>query len=96
MPQVDNTYNFDSMYIFGIILLYTLFTSNYEYIKLFISKIMLFNYSSLIIFINITGIYLFLKNISFEINFKISYKNVGIWNVKRYIKGYAKLTAKII
>jgi hypothetical protein len=78
MPQVDNTYNFDSMYIFGIILLYTLFTSNYDYIKLFISKIMLFNYSSLIIFINVTGIYLFLKNISFEINFKISYKNVGI------------------
>jgi hypothetical protein len=78
MPEVNKTYNFDSMYIFGIILLYTIFTSNYEYIKLFISKITLFNYSSLIIFINITGIYLFLKNISFEINFKISYKNVGI------------------
>jgi len=79
MPEVNKTYNFDSMYIFGIILLYTIFTSNYEYIKLFITKITLFNYSSLIIFINITGIYLFLKNISFEINFKISYKNVGIF-----------------
>jgi hypothetical protein len=76
MPEVNNTYNFDSMYIFGIILLYSIFTSNCEYIKLFITKIMLFNYSSLIIFINITGIYLFLKNIAFEINFKISYKNI--------------------
>jgi hypothetical protein len=74
MPEVNKTYNFDTMYIFGIILLYTIFTSNYEYIKLFISKIILFNYSSLLIFINIIGIYLFLKNISFEINLKISYK----------------------
>ena len=68
MPEVNKTYNFDTMYIFGIILLYTIFTSNYEYIKLFIRKIILFNYSSLLIFINIIGIYLFLKNISFEIN----------------------------
>jgi hypothetical protein len=66
------------MYIFGIILIYTILTSNYDYIKLFINKIILFNYSSLLIFINITGIYLFLKNISFEINFKISYKNLGV------------------
>ena len=35
MPEVNKTYNLDSMYIFGIILLYTIFTSNYEYIKLF-------------------------------------------------------------
>ena len=78
MPEVNKTYNFDSMYIFGILLLYSIFTSNFEYIKLFISKIMLLNYSSLFIFINITGIYLLLKNVSFEINFKISYKNVCI------------------
>ena len=75
MPEVNKTYSFDSIYILGIILVYIIFTSNYEYIKLFISKITLYNYASLIIFINITGIYLLLKNISFEINFKISYKN---------------------
>jgi len=75
MPEVNKTYSFDSIYILGIILVYIIFTSNYEYIKLFISKITLYNYESLIIFINITGIYLLLKNISFEINFKISYKN---------------------
>ena len=71
MPEVNNTFNFDTMYIFGIIILCAIFTSNYEYIKLC-------NYSSLVIFINITGIYLFLKNISFEINFKISYKRLGV------------------
>jgi hypothetical protein len=75
MPEVNKTYSFDSMYILGIILIYIIFTSNYEYIKLFISKIILYNYASLIIFINITGIYILLKNISFEINLKISYKN---------------------
>ena len=75
MPEVNKTYSFDSMYILGIILIYIIFTSNYEYIKLFISKIILYNYASLIIFINITGIYLLLKNISFEINLKISYKS---------------------
>ena len=78
MPEVNQTYNFNSIYIFGTIILYNIFTSNYEYITLFINKIILFNYSSLIILINITGLYLFLKNISFEINFKISYKNVEI------------------
>ena len=75
MPEVNKTYSFDSMYILAIILIYIIFTSNYEYIKLFISKIILYNYASLIIFINITGIYLLLKNISFEINLKISYKS---------------------
>ena len=76
MPEVNQNYNFNSLYIFGIIFIYKIFTSNYEYIKLFISKIILFNYSSLIIFINVIGIYLFLKNLSFEISFKISYKNI--------------------
>ena len=69
MPEVNKTYKFDSMYILGIILVYIIFTSNYEYINLFISKITLYNYASLIIFINITGIYLLLINISFDINF---------------------------
>jgi len=74
MSEVNQIYNFNSLYIFGIILLYNIFTFNYEYIKLFISKIILCNYTSFIIFINIIGIYLFLKNVKFEINFKISYK----------------------
>jgi len=71
---MNHTYNCNSL--FWIVILYNIFITNYEYIKLFINKIILFNYISLIIFINIIGIYLFLKNITFEINFKISYKNI--------------------
>jgi hypothetical protein len=78
MPDVIQSYNFNSLYIFWVILLYNIFTTNYEYINIFISKIMLFNYTSFILFINITGIYLFLKNVTFEINFKISYRNINI------------------
>lgn len=75
MQEVNQNYNFNSLYIFWIILLYNIFTSNYEYIKLFITNILLLNYTTLIIIIiNIIGIYLLLKNIKFEINLKISYK----------------------
>ena len=76
MTELRQTYNFNSLYICCIILIYSIFISNYEYIKLFIRKITLYNYTSLILVINIIGIYLFLKNISFEINFKISCKNI--------------------
>ena len=48
-------------------------TSNYEFIN-YIININL-NYISLIILINIIGLYLFLKNVKFEINFSISYKS---------------------
>lgn len=80
MPEVNQIYNFNSLYIIGLIIIYNfnIFTY-YEYIKLFISNIILLNYPTLIIFINIIGFYLFLKNVSFEINLKISYKkNTGI------------------
>jgi hypothetical protein len=74
MPELNQTYNFNSLYICLIIILYNIFISNYEYIKLFIGKITLYNYTSLILIINIIGIYLFLKNVIFEVKFKISYK----------------------
>jgi hypothetical protein len=74
MPELYQRYNFNSLYICFIIILYNIFISNYEYIKLFVSKITLCNYTSLFLVINITGIYLFLKNVTFEINFKISCK----------------------
>ena len=74
MPELNQTYNCNSLYICFTIILYNIFISNYEYIKLFIRKITLYNYVSLILIINIIGIYLFLKNVIFEIKFKISYK----------------------
>lgn len=74
MPEVNESYNFNNI-LFSTIIIYYIFTYNYEYIKLFISKIILYNPPlSVIILINIVGIYLFLKNITFEINLKISYK----------------------
>jgi hypothetical protein len=74
MTEVNHTYNCNNL-LFSTIILYYIFTYNYEYIKLFISKIILYNSPvTVIILINMIGIYLFLKNIRFEINLKISYK----------------------
>jgi hypothetical protein len=74
MTEVNQTYNCNNL-LFSTIILYYIFTYNYEYIKLFISKIILYNSPvTVIILINMIGIYLFLKNIRFEINLKISYK----------------------
>jgi hypothetical protein len=68
----DATYQFNSLYIFGLLLLYNIFTSNYKYIIFVIKKILAFNYISFLLFI--TGIYLFLKHVSFQIHLEISYK----------------------
>jgi len=72
MPEFE--YNFSSLYIFLGFISYNIINSNYEYIRFIIDRIILFNSVSFIFIINIIGIYLFLKNIRFEINFKINYK----------------------
>lgn len=71
MPEMNINYN--STVIFWMLLLYSLLSPNYEYITLFVNKIMLFDHISLFLAINIIGIYLFLKNITFEINIKVAY-----------------------
>jgi hypothetical protein len=71
MPEFE--YNFSSLYIVLGLFSYNIITSNYQYIR-FINQILLLNSISIVFVINIIGIYLFLKNIRFEINFKISYK----------------------
>jgi hypothetical protein len=73
MPEFE--YNFSSLYILLGIILYNIINSNYQYIRFIIDRIILFNSVSFIFIINIVGIYLFLKNIRFEINFKIYYKS---------------------
>ena len=73
MTDFIKNYNFNSMYICLLLLLYNIWNSNYELINIFLSKIYLFNYISLIIIINVIGLYLFLKKISFEFTIKISY-----------------------
>jgi len=76
MAEFIQNYNFNSLYICLLLLIYNIWKSNYEYINIILNKLYLLNYISLIIIINIIGLYLFLKNLSFEINIKwtIKYK----------------------
>jgi len=68
MPNFIQNYNINSFYICIILLLYNAYKSNFEYINIIL------NYNSIIIIINIIGLYLFLKNLTFEININCSLK----------------------
>jgi hypothetical protein len=77
MPEMNYTIN--SLYISIIILLYNIFYTNYDKIlNLWNNFLFLlgYNYTILIIIINLIGLYLFLKKLSFEINIRwtIQYK----------------------
>lgn len=74
MPVFNQNYNFNSLYICLLLLLYNILKSNYEYIIIIISKLYLLNYTSVIIIINIIGLYLLLNKLSFEVNIKWSIK----------------------
>ena len=73
MPEFNQNYNIN-LYIWTLLLIYNIWKSNYEYINIILNKIYLLNYTSFIIIINIIGLYLFLKNVSFEVNIKCSIK----------------------
>ena len=70
MPEIN--YNFNSLYVCLVLIMYNIWKTNYEYINIIVNKLYLLNYTSLIIIINIFGLYLILKKISFEINIKYS------------------------
>ena len=70
MPEIN--YNFNSLYVCLLLIIYNIWKTNYEYINIIINKLYLLNYTSLIIIINIFGLYLILTKISFEINIKYS------------------------
>jgi len=74
MPEVNQNYNFNSLYVCLLLLVYNIWKNNYEYINIFLNKIYLLNYTSLFIVINIIGLYLFLKKLTFEINIKYTIK----------------------
>lgn len=69
MQSIVN-YNFNSLYICALLLMYNLWKT--EYVNIIASQLYLLNYTSMFIVINMVGLYLFLKNITFEI--KIGYK----------------------
>ena len=74
MPDFIQNYNINSLYVCLLLLVYNVWKSNYEYINIILNKIYLLNYTSFIIVINVIGLYLFLKNVSFEVNIKCSVK----------------------
>ena len=74
MPDFIQNYNINSLNICLLLLVYNIWKSNYEYINIILNKIYLLNYTSFIIMINIVGLYLFLRNVSFEVSIKCSLK----------------------
>jgi hypothetical protein len=74
MPEFNHSYNFNSLYICLLLVICNIYKSNYEYINIIFSKLYLLNYTSFIIVINIIGLYIFLNNLSFEVNIKWSIK----------------------
>ena len=74
---INNMFNFMQDYNLNIDILYVcifLLISKYEFIFIILNKLYLFNYTSFFIIINIIGLYIFIKNISFEINLKFNIK----------------------
>ena len=72
MPDFIQNYNINGLYVCLLLFVYNIWKSNYEYINIILHKIYLLNYTSLIIVINIVGLYLFLKNLSLEVNINFS------------------------
>ena len=70
MPEIN--YNFNSLYVCLLIIIYNICETNYDYINVIVNKLYLLNYTSLIIIINIYGLYSILTKISFEVNMKFS------------------------
>jgi hypothetical protein len=74
MPDFIQNYNINSLYICLLLLVYNVYKSNYDYINIILHKIYLLNSTSFIIVINMIGLYLLLKNLSFEVNIRCSLK----------------------
>ena len=72
MTELRQTYNFNSLYVCLLLIIYNIWKTNYEYINIIVNKLYLLNYTSLIIIINIYGLYWILTKISFEVNMKFS------------------------
>ena len=74
MQNFNQNYNINSFYVCIILLLYNAYKFNFEYINIILDKLYLLNYTSVIIIINIIALYLFLKNLTFEVNINCSIK----------------------
>lgn len=72
MPEFIQNYDLNGLYICLLLIVYNVYNSNY--INIILNKIYLLNYTSIIIVINIVGLYLLLKKLSFEVNIRCSVK----------------------
>lgn len=74
MPNFIHNYNINSLYVCIILIIYNIYYLNFELINIILYKLYLLNYTSVIIIINIIGLYLLLKNLTFEVNINYSVK----------------------
>jgi hypothetical protein len=72
MPVFNQTYNLNSLYLCLLLILYDIWKTNNDYINMFLNKIYLLNYTSIIIIINVLGLILILRKLSFGISVKCS------------------------
>ena len=77
MPEYNQKYHIQSLSVCFLLFLYQICISNHwEYycnqLAVIIHKISLLDFTSYLIVINIIGLYLFLKNLSFTINIQCS------------------------
>ncbi len=72
MPEIN--YNLNSLYVCLLLIIYNIWKINYDYININIimNKLYLLNYTSIIIIINVLGLFLILRKLSFEVNIKYS------------------------
>jgi hypothetical protein len=70
MPEYIKRYNYSSLVVVIALVMYNIIKFNYNIIQVVITKIMAFDYNSLIIIINIIGLYLMLQKLSIEIRIK--------------------------
>jgi hypothetical protein len=72
MPEFNQNYNLNSLYVGLLVIIYDIWRTNNHYINMFLDKIYLLNYTSIFIIINIIGLILILKKLSFGIRVECS------------------------
>ena len=65
-------YNFSSIYIVLLAILYKIFTMDFSYFTPILNNIYQFNSTSIFIVLNVLGLVILLTKIEIQINFKIS------------------------
>lgn len=73
MPESIQQFDFNSLYVCLALLAYNVCKSNCEYINIIYEKLYSYHYCTLIIiFINVVGLTILLKNVTFQISIKYS------------------------